>query len=226
MEQLNKHGRYNTINVRALILAAATLGVQCATYWLAQLIIKRADLALSSPSVPLDDHIPFVPVFLIPYIGCFVHWAATFYLVYGTRDGFSRLFPSAMIGYIAAFAVFLVYPTTISRPIEEAHGILAFIYGIICAADAPLNLFPSVHCMVAFLCMACTKRAEGVPRWYAYMSAIMCVLVCASTVFVKQHFVMDVLGGVALGAAAWYIGSARRLYDLSARLYDALHRFS
>lgn len=225
MEQLNKHGRYN-INVRALILAAATLGVQCATYWLAQFIIKKADLVLGSPSLPLDDLIPFVPVFLIPYIGCFAHWAATFYLVYRTRDGFSRLFSAAMTSYMVAFAVFLIYPTTIVRPLEETEGIWAFIYGIVCAADAPLNLFPSVHCVVAFLCTACTKKTEGIPRWYAYMSAAMCVLVCASTVFVKQHFIMDVLGGVALGAAAWCIGGTKRLRNASAQLYDALHRFS
>ncbi len=225
MERLNKHNRCG-VNVRALIFAAATLIMQCATYWLAQFIIKRADFTLHTPSLPLDEHIPFVPLFLIPYIGCFVHWAATFYLVYRTRNGCSRLFPAAMMGYIAAFAVFLIYPTTIIRPLEETEGVWAFIYGMVCAVDAPLNLFPSVHCMVAFLCAACTHKAEGISRWYGYMSAIMCVIVCASTVLVKQHFILDVLGGVVLGATSWHIGGIKRMKEASGQLYDALHRFS
>ena len=94
----NGRGLISRIDKRAALLAAATIAIQSATYWLAQLIIKTAGLALHSPETWLDAHIPFLPVFLVPYVGCFAHWVITFYVVYKTKDGFSRLFTAAVMG--------------------------------------------------------------------------------------------------------------------------------
>ena len=80
----NGRGLISRIDKRAALLAAATIAIQSATYWLAQLIIKTAGLALHSPETWLDARIPFLPVFLVPYVGCFAHWVITFYIVYKT----------------------------------------------------------------------------------------------------------------------------------------------
>ena len=159
----NGRGLISRIDKRAALLAAATIAIQCATYWLAQFIIETAGLTLHSPETWLDARIPFLPVFLVPYVGCFAHWVITFYVVYKTKDGFARLFTAGVMGYLIAFAIFLIWPTTITRPAEQAAGIWGFIYGIICATDAPLNLFPSVHCFVSFLCMIYREKLWHTP---------------------------------------------------------------
>ena len=124
----NGRGLISRIDKRAALLAAATIAIQCATYWLAQFIIETAGLALHSPETWLDAHIPFLPVFLVPYVGCFAHWVITFYVVYKTKDGFARLFTAAVTGYVIATAIFIIWPTTISRPAEQATGVWGFIY--------------------------------------------------------------------------------------------------
>lgn len=219
----NGCGLIGRIDKRAALLAAATIAIQCAMYWLAQFIIKTAGLALHSPEIWLDAHIPFLPVFLVPYVGCFAHWAITFYIVYKTKDGFARLFTAAVMGYVIAFAVFVIWPTTITRPAEQATGVWGFIYGIICAADAPLNLFPSVHCFVSFLCMVSTVKNSAIPRWYAWLSAVMFALVCMATVFVKQHFIIDVVGGTVLGALTWRAAAREQMQRPAERLYNMLN---
>ena len=98
----NGRGLISRIDKRAALLAAATIAIQCATYWLAQFIIETAGLTLHSPETWLDAHIPFLPVFLVPYVGCFAHWVITFYIVYKTKDGFARLFTAAVTGYVLA----------------------------------------------------------------------------------------------------------------------------
>lgn len=215
------------IDMRALTLAAGTLALQCAVYWLAQFIIKRFGFELHSPQTALDELIPFLPGFLLPYIGCFLHWAASFYLVYRTRDGFAHLFTAAVIGYAVSFAVYLLWPTTISRPLAKAQGVWGFVYGVICAADAPLNLFPSMHCMVAYICMAASfyaARNAHLPRAYAWLGAAMFALVCLATVFVKQHFIIDVFGGAVLGAAAWRLAALRCIRRPAESIYKAFQR--
>ncbi len=219
----NGRGLIRRIDTRAALLAAATIAIQCATYWLAQFIIKTAGLALHSPETRLDAHIPFLPAFLVPYVGCFAHWVITFYIVYKTKDGFARLFTAAVMGYAIAFAIFIIWPTTITRPAERATGVWGFIYGIICATDAPLNLFPSEHCFVSFLCMAATVKNADIPRWYAWLSAVMFALVCMATVFVKQHFIIDVAGGTALGALMWAMAANGKISVTAARIYDRLN---
>lgn len=87
----NGRGLISRIDKRAALLAAATIAIQCATYWLAQFIIKTAGLVLHSPETWLDARIPFLPVFLVPYVGCFAHWVITFYIVYKTKDGFAPI---------------------------------------------------------------------------------------------------------------------------------------
>ena len=222
METQKSRTLIGRIDARAAVLAAATIAIQCITYWLAQFIIKAAGLALHSPETPLDAHIPFLPIFLVPYVGCFAHWVITFYLIYRTKDGFARLFTAAASGYVIAAAVFIIWPTTITRPVGQAEGVLGFIYGIICATDAPLNLFPSVHCLVSYLCMAAAVKDGGIPKWYAWLSAVMFVLVCMATVFVKQHFIADVIGGTALGALLWGVAPRVKMRAWAARLYDGL----
>lgn len=223
MGMQNGRGLISRIDKRAALLAAATIAIQSATYWLAQFIIETAGLALHSPETWLDAHIPFLPVFLVPYVGCFAHWVITFYIVYKTKDGFARLFTAAVTGYVIATAIFIIWPTTITRPAEQAAGIWGFIYGIICATDAPLNLFPSVHCFVSFLCMISTVKNSGIPHWYAWLSAVMFALVCMATVFVKQHFIIDVAGGTALGALCWAAAAKGKPRECAAHVYEALN---
>lgn len=213
---------FSKIDIRAALLAALTLVIQCVLYWLAQFITEAAGLQTHTLATALDSLIPFLPGFLVPYVGCFVHWALTYYIVYKTEDGFARLFTAAVVGYIICFIVYLAWPTTITRPADEAKGVWGFVYGVICASDAPLNLFPSMHCMVAYLCAASTLRCPNAGRLYKAFSCIMLALVCMATVFVKQHYALDVLGGILLGAAVWIMAGSGNVKMVSTHLYKAL----
>ncbi len=210
------------INTRSAICTVLTIALQSGSYWLAQFIIRAFELELHSPAIWLDGHIPFVPAFLIPYIGCFIHWLATFYIIYRDEDGFARLFTAAVMGYAAGFIVFICWPTTMQRPVIEAEGVWRFIYTIICTLDEPLNLLPSIHCFVSFLCCVSTIKSSSVPRWYAAFSTVMLMLVCLSTLFVKQHCVLDVFAGVALGSMAWLLAKAAILQKPARRIYNSL----
>ena len=62
--------------------------------------------------------------------------------------------------------------------------------------DAPDNLFPSIHCLESYVCFRGALYTKKVPVWYKYVMLISTVLVFASTVLVKQHVLVDMLGAV------------------------------
>lgn len=111
------------------------------------------------------------------------------------------MFIAELIAKGIALTCFILLPTTVDiRPdIETLKGggiwnvLTEFVYSM----DAADNGFPSIHCLESWVCFRGALKLEKVPRWYVYVMLGMTLLVFASTVFVKQHAIVDIAGGVA-----------------------------
>ena len=70
-------------------------------------------------------------------------------------------------------------------------------------ADAPVNVFPSLHCYEALAIHLATFHSRpGVKRRaLRCVSAVLCALICASTLLIRQHSLADLLAGCTLAAA-------------------------
>ena len=93
-----------------------------------------------------------------------------------------------------------MFPTRAPRPavvIGEGFAVwgLRFLY----SADPPYNCFPSLHVAHSFVsALTCWRVHRPVG-----MVAVLCASVVAvSTLFTKQHYMIDVLAGVLLACAA------------------------
>jgi membrane-associated phospholipid phosphatase len=98
---------------------------------------------------------------------------------------------------VVAYATYLAFPVYLERPAlvpsSLAERLLALEY-----RDPSYNHFPSLHVALTWLVyLACRERLGSL--WLLPLA----VAVSASTLFVKQHYVIDVLYGVALALAAW-----------------------
>ena len=139
----------------------------------------------------LDDAIPFVPAFIIPYLMWYAYvpimLAAVCFL---DKKYFPRQCAAFFGGAWACIAVLIAFPTAVDfRP--DAAGDGAF-------------LFPSLHCYEA-LCVHLT--AFSCPRLkkmtaFRVASAAMTILICLSTVFIKQHSALDLAAGCAAALIA------------------------
>ena len=79
------------------------------------------------------------------------------------------------------------------------------------------NLFPSIHCLASWLCFVVLRRQQEIPRWYRVCCGIMAILICVSTVAVRQHVLADVAGGILLAEGAWAAAGALKIPALTAR---------
>ena len=62
-----------------------------------------------------------------------------------------------------------------------------------------------MHCMFAYMVFRQSLKSEVGNRWRIF-SGVFAALVCLSTLFVKQHVVVDVISGIFFGEAAYLMG--------------------
>ena len=71
--------------------------------------------------------------------------------------------------------------------------------------DTSTNVFPSIHVynsLAVHIALAKCKALKNKPA-VRYASLVLCILICMSTIFLKQHSVIDVIGGFALMAVMY-----------------------
>jgi membrane-associated phospholipid phosphatase len=140
----------------------------------------------------VDVTAPLVPLSIWVYVSWYFATAA---LMFGGRDTFRQGWLAYAIAFAVCTLVYLIWPITIERPTVEGTGVAERLVRAVYGADIPVNLFPSFHAAVA----AVLFRLRPAGRVSTVLVGAWTVLLSASCVLSKQHYVLDVLGGLALG---------------------------
>lgn len=141
---------------------------------------------------PLDDRIPFLPAFSVPYL---VYLPYLFFIIgYGiiVSPWWANIAASALAVQLAAAAVYRLHQTSMPRPVIKGTDIFSRLTAFIYAHDAPYSCFPSLHVAYSLLCLYWSAFLFPVafPAFAAFS-----LLVVLSTVFIKQHALADVFAG-------------------------------
>ena len=153
----------------------------------------------------LDGMIPFCEYFLPLYLYWFVF--LPFMLVYTFLfdvPAFRRMMYFIMVTYIITVTVYFIYPTCQNlRPAEfQRDNIFTRFLAWFYVYDTNTNVCPSIHVIGSFAAMNAawdTKKFQT--RGWRWFFALSAVLISISTVFVKQHSVLDVLWALPVCAA-------------------------
>lgn len=146
----------------------------------------------------IDDKIPFIEYFVIPYLLWFVFIAAVFlYFFFSDVNDFYRLCKLMFTGMTIFLIISTLMPNGLNlRPVYfERENIFVDIVRQIYRIDTPTNVLPSLHVFNSLAaCIAIwhskKMRKHKVISWSAYTLAGLIIL---STVFLKQHSVIDVM---------------------------------
>ncbi|MDO4438973.1 MAG: phosphatase PAP2 family protein [Eubacteriales bacterium] len=157
--------------------------------------------------VGLDDYIPFVEYFIVPYLLWFVYvFAVWAFLLFKDREMFKKLSIFLFSGMFFSLFVCTIYPNgTDFRPvIDPEKNIFAFLVYKLYGIDTPTNVLPSIHVFnsiavhIAILKSKCFEK-KPVIKWG---SLVLCISICLATVFLKQHSSVDV---IAAGFLAYVV---------------------
>lgn len=157
-------------------------------------------------SIIIDAYIPFVPFFISFYILAYVQWIVGYIrIAKEDKETCYHFCTAEVIAKLLCLFFFLVFPTTIVRPEVTGNGIWEMLTRFIYSADAPVNLFPSIHCLESWMCFRGTMVLKNVSKKYKIGMFVFTIFVCMSTVFVKQHVFIDIIGGILVVEIGLYI---------------------
>lgn len=197
--------RYLPIPGYAFRLIVVMLLVNCAVYFGSRIFCDgRYHYDLSSG---LDRLIPFIPAFIIVYLLAFVQWIIGYILI--ARDERSvcyRIMRGEIFAKIITGIIFFILPTTMTRAAVHGNDIFSRLVLLVYQIDAPINLFPSIHCLESWVILR-AAFIGNTKSWYKICMVIMSILVFLSTLFVKQHVAADVLGGIIIAEVGIIIGA-------------------
>jgi len=167
---------------------------------IAELTFPRAQSVFYTP---IDNMIPFISIFVIFYVFIFYPFVlyTLGYFAYIKPEKFDRFFLAIIIMYVLSYLTYLIYPVRMNRPdLSDASDFLSKVMYNYYQEDLPVNCFPSLHAsnstLMAYFLSKENKRLSIV-FW------LIAIAVMISTLFVRQHVIVDEITGflVAIFAA-------------------------
>lgn len=149
-----------------------------------------------------EKYIPFVPIFIIPYMSIdALFFAAPFFC--SDRRELSLLSKRIGLGVVVAGLCFLIYPLKLAEERPAMDGWLGVVWSWFIGMDRPFNLLPSLHITLrTLLAPTYARHTRGALQ---IILSVWFSLIGFSTLLMHQHHVVDVIGGFILATACFYL---------------------
>ncbi len=192
-----------------LLIGLLMFGIWAAGYFSISHIIEGHN-ASTLPKLDLDDRIPFKPEFVFIYLSIYPLFLLPFFFI--RNAAFFRVFSWAYITVmVVCYATYLTYPVAMLRPSFEQTSFSTWALQKVYNTDKPLNCFPSMHVamsLLASLTIMEVHRVRGV------LALLLTLLIAVSTLFIKQHYILDVVAGMLLTLLVYSLYFRQRILDV------------
>lgn len=148
---------------------------------------------------PIDRSIPFIPIFIIPYLLYFVYVNATWLHILINHTAYIKACAAAII-YTGVMATLInIFAQTAAPRIELSLNslweyLLHWHYGL----NYAFSSLPSQHVTQAIIASYFLAKIHG-RSWFFYSIAI---VISISTLVLKQHYFIDVLTSTILAVGS------------------------
>lgn len=156
------------------------------------------------PRLPIDIF-PIWPVWVLPYVLCYVLWfASSVWMLLKVKDRSFRSFIAASIfTFSVGASIFIFFPTYVRAATVEGNDVFASLLRHIHVTWGRYDAFPSGHVYIT------TLLALFYGRWYPRYKLLwvsILVMVALSTLFTGQHYILDVIGGYSVAVIGYHFG--------------------
>ena len=145
-------------------------------------------------SCSLDYKIPFLEIFVIPYVGWYLLIAVSLlYFAFYNVENFKRLQIFIIVTQVAAMIIYITFPNfqPLRPDVYPRDNFLTDIVALLQTADTNSNVCPSLHVAYSIGIASIWLKEKDAKGWVKTAIVIFCILVCLSTAFIKQHSVID-----------------------------------
>jgi membrane-associated phospholipid phosphatase len=155
------------------------------------------------PELALDRGVPLRPAWALVYGALYLFLIQLPVFVVRQEALVRRTILAYLMVWIVAYVFFLTYPTIAPRPMKVmGEGFVVWGLRFLYSADPPHNCFPSLH--VAHSCVSALTCSLG-HRGVGIAAGVCASLVGISTLYTRQHYVLDVIAGILLACVAYVV---------------------
>lgn len=159
-----------------------------------------ASTRMLHPRTALDAFVPFRPIFVYPYLAYYL-WLLIPIPILRTRAQFYGAVYAFGLTQMVALVFYVALPSQMDRPLVTGDDLSAQLVRLVYEVDRGYNIVPSLH--VAHSVLVALLFYSLDPRRFPLV-AMGSALICASTVLVKQHYLLDIPAGVAVALCCYY----------------------
>lgn len=198
------------------------MAVYFVVYMITFTYIENRDVHHYIIHTTIDDKIPFCEYFIIPYLLWFLFVAVTItYMIFfhKTWKEYYQLMITLVIGMTTFLVVSLIFPNGQDlRPVLSGDSIFIEAVRFIYHSDTPTNVLPSIHVFNSLACcMAILKnQRKKYKRSTDIFTIVLTILIIMSTMFLKQHSVIDVMLAALLYTACYRVVYGKEVWSQNA----------
>ncbi len=152
----------------------------------------------------LDRMTPFISWFAVPYVLWIPFlYICLIYFCFRDRILYYRTIAAYVIGILICYVFYFFFQTTVPRPLVLEQDAFTWLVKYVYGSDMPNNAFPSIHCFSSFLMLSAVLRSSVRTRLNSWLIGSGAILIIVSTLFIKQHVVLDALAAIAVAELAF-----------------------
>lgn len=176
-----------------------------------KLLMYKASNRINTDShfinMKIDELIPFCKYFVFFYFTYYWFSQLQLWIIsYGNRRKFYRMLISAFITCVICNICFICYQVEMSRPQIIGNDFFSkWVNWVYNHDPKALNCFPSIHAVMGMLMIIGGTKSSNLPKWFNIISIVFGVGCIFSTVFIKQHYFIDMVVGTILSALIYFI---------------------
>jgi membrane-associated phospholipid phosphatase len=150
----------------------------------------------------IDPRIPLYPLFILPYLtglilfGGLLLWAA----FKANKGEFESYYLCLLFTTLISYVIYIVLPTYVNRPTVNGADFFSQAITWLYQTDRAYNAAPSGHTYYTVISAIylTSWKPSGIWLWFG-----LTILILASTLFTRQHNLLDLVTGLALAVAVY-----------------------
>lgn len=185
------------LELKPIIISISLVLFQSILYALSKIISGGNAIVIGGC---IDALVPFKTIAIIPYcIWYFLIFIIPYYFYKKDKELLSKYILSYVLITLISNIIFIIFPTTVNRPVVTGNDILSNMTKIVFFVDNnPVNCFPSLHCAISFLWIIYSLNMKNTNKYFKIIISIISMLIIISTLFIKQHVFIDMIAGICI----------------------------
>lgn len=160
-----------------------------------------------------NQMVPFIPETVYPYIIAYPFWAlGFFYIGYRSKKNLYIIVSLVLFTFTIAGLTYFFFQTDV-QSWRETSGLFdggdmnfteKIVFWIYNSAGAR-NANPSMHCMMSWMVIIGARLDKKMPTLAKIVIWVIGLSICISTQTLKQHYIIDLITGIALVEGFYWI---------------------